>query len=335
MKRLTYFAFAIIFCVTLSGCGAKSPTESLDTIGTVDGENIPQALYAYALASVKQGISQSQDTTAKDFWTKGKIDGKIAGDYARDKAKDNIATIYAVRAYAKKAGASMTSDDRVELDKQIQTQIESIGSKEKFQEALTNLGITEAIYRETLINTKYETKAKDIYIKSLTTKDEQSHYKGMKRIKHVLIKTIDDERKPLPVKDIARAKNRINEILKQVKSGKNFEKLIKDYGEDPGMLSNADGYVLGKYDDTYDATFKEAALKLKPGETSGIIKTVFGYHILKCYATIAKNFEKDKDIIESDMWNEKKAEIEKKAKIKWNDEKVKEVPIETAVPATQ
>lgn len=338
MKKLTYFAFALMLCITLSGCG-KKPTESLDTVGTVDGENVPQALYAYALRNAKQEIANSEDTSAEDFWAKGKIDGVNAEEYARNKAKEDVEAIYAVRAYAKKQGDTMTSEDRKALDGQINSQIEQMGGKDQFNKALASIGINESILREAMLNAKYESKAKEKYIASLKEEDEKKYYKGMKRIKHILIKTADDvegEIVPRSEKEIKTAKKKINEVLKQVRDGKNFEKLIKDYGEDPGMGATPDGYVFGEHDKTLATPFREAGLKLKPGETSGIVETVFGYHILKCYATIAKNFANanDRATIQNEMWTAEKDNIRKNAKVVWNEEKLKEVPIEEEKPET-
>jgi len=177
------------------------------------------------------------------------------------------------------------------------------------------------------LNTKYEEKAKEKYLKDLKEEDKKQYYKGMKSIKHVLIKTVDDENNPLPAKEIKKANKKAKEVLKQAKEGVKFEKLIKDFGEDEGMLASPDGYLLGEYDENYVKPFKEAGLKLKPGKISGIVETIFGYHILKAYSTTAKNFTDDVDTVEGDMWNAQKEGIFKKATVQWKDEKINAVPV--------
>lgn len=100
--------------------------------------------------------------------------------------------------------------------------------------------------------------------------------------KHILVLTTD------PVSGEAKsdaekkkAKSTAETILKKVKKGEDFDKLIEEYNEDPGMASYPDGYVF-----TYGEMVKEfedATLALKEGETSGIVESSFGYHIiLRC-----------------------------------------------------
>ena len=41
---------------------------------------------------------------------------------------------------------------------------------------------------------------------------------------------------------LAEAEKKANEILERAKNGEDFDALIKEYNEDPGMESNQDGY---------------------------------------------------------------------------------------------
>ena len=69
-------------------------------------------------------------------------------------------------------------------------------------------------------------------------------------------------------------------------SGENFDTLINQYNEDPGMDSNPDGYVF-----TYGQMvepFEKATFALSDGEISGIVETEYGYHIIKKLALDAK-----------------------------------------------
>lgn len=78
-----------------------------------------------------------------------------------------------------------------------------------------------------------------------------------------------------------------NEILARLNAGEDFDKLLADYGTDPGMKAepyHTEGYLVGAYDSSRDylAEFKEAALALiHDGDVSGIVKTQAGYHIIK------------------------------------------------------
>ncbi len=77
---------------------------------------------------------------------------------------------------------------------------------------------------------------------------------------------------------------KIAQILKELQDqgGKNFNALATKYSQD-GTKKNGGllGYVVYKQKDL-DKTFLAEALKLKAGEVSGVIKTKFGFHIIKC-----------------------------------------------------
>ena len=96
------------------------------------------------------------------------------------------------------------------------------------------------------------------------------------RVRHILIKTA-------PGADGAAntaAQQKAEAILKEIKAGANFSELAKKSSDDPG--SKAQGGELGflKRGATVPE-FDKVAFTLNPGQTSGLVKTQFGYHILQ------------------------------------------------------
>lgn len=67
------------------------------------------------------------------------------------------------------------------------------------------------------------------------------------------------------------------EILKLIKKGEGFDKLIKEYNQDPGQGEG--GYTFGKGEMVKE--FEDAAFALKINEISGVVKTNYGEHIIK------------------------------------------------------
>jgi len=77
------------------------------------------------------------------------------------------------------------------------------------------------------------------------------------------------------VKDRALAER----LLKEVKRGKKFQALARDFSTCPSKSKGGD---LGWFGPGKMAKpFEDAVKKLRHGAVSGIVKTQFGYHIIK------------------------------------------------------
>lgn len=101
------------------------------------------------------------------------------------------------------------------------------------------------------------------------------------KVSHILIKT------PLPGPDgkvdekgVAEAQQRAEDLLKQVKSGANFEELAKKYSEDSGSAKNGGslGWV-GRGQTVPE--FEKVAFSLPKGQISGVVKSSYGFHIIR------------------------------------------------------
>ena len=113
------------------------------------------------------------------------------------------------------------------------------------------------------------------------------------------------------VKDEKAAK----EILGQLKGGASFEELAKKNSVDAAAAKGGDLGWFAK--GSMIPAFEQAAFSLKDGETSGIVKTQYGFHIIKLTGKReagTRPFEEVKDRIKAAMEPEKQQEIFKKLK---------------------
>jgi parvulin-like peptidyl-prolyl isomerase len=100
------------------------------------------------------------------------------------------------------------------------------------------------------------------------------------RVAHILIKLNPVYGKDDAAADAA-AKAKAEKLLEEIKAGADFSELAKKNSDDSRSALNGgelDGWAeKGRF----VAPFEEAAFALKPGELSGLVKTQFGYHIIK------------------------------------------------------
>ena len=120
-----------------------------------------------------------------------------------------------------------------------------------------------------------EVKVTDQDVKQYYTQ-RVSDYRVPDRVKveHILFKTTG--KTPAEVKTIEKT---AQDVLAQIKAGKSFEDLARQYSEDS---SASQGGLIGWI--THGQTVKEfedTAFSLEPGQMSGLITTTYGIHIVK------------------------------------------------------
>lgn len=94
-------------------------------------------------------------------------------------------------------------------------------------------------------------------------------------VRHILISTMNKSKE-----DAAKAEAKANDLLKQIKAGADFAELAKKNSEDPGSApkgGDLDWVVRGQT----VKQFEDAAFSLPVKQTSNVIKTEYGYHILQ------------------------------------------------------
>jgi peptidyl-prolyl cis-trans isomerase SurA len=108
------------------------------------------------------------------------------------------------------------------------------------------------------------------------TKEAYEHLTQEVKASHILINLKPDA---FPADTLA-AYNKIADIKKRVLAGEDFEKLARELSEDPSAKYN--GGDLGYFTAMQMVyPFEEAAYKTNKGEISNIVRTRFGYHLIK------------------------------------------------------
>ncbi|HZS97310.1 MAG TPA: peptidyl-prolyl cis-trans isomerase [Terriglobales bacterium] len=120
------------------------------------------------------------------------------------------------------------------------------------------------------------------------------------KVAHIEIKT------PQPAADgkvdekaVEEARKKAEDVLKQLKGGAKFEDLAKKYSEDPSGKQGGEVGWIGR--GRTAAEFEKTAFSQAPGQTSDLVKTGYGFHIIRT---------EDKHEAHTKTLDEVKAEIE-------------------------
>lgn len=142
--------------------------------------------------------------------------------------------------------------------------------------------------------------------------DNQSRYvqEEQVRARHILVKVPKDASKKVEQE----AKKKIEGLLARVKAGEDFAKLAKENSDCPSASKGGDLGFFGR--GQMAKPFEEVAFSLPVGEVSDIVKTEFGYHIIKVEERkepATKEFSEVADEIRTKLTNEKASELAKAA----------------------
>ncbi|GAM08154.1 foldase protein PrsA [Geobacter sp. OR-1] len=179
-----------------------------------------------------------------------------------------------------------------DLDKQIDDKMSQgkarFPSPADFEKALKEQNLDEKLLREytrkeIIVNNYVEkeivpqVKVTDDEIKKFYDENLTKYFSKPAQVKasHILIgvdpKADAETRK--------KAKEKIDNILKEVKAGKDFAELAKANSTCPSSAKGGDLGTFGK--GQMVKPFEDAAFALKTGEVSDVVETQFGYHIIK------------------------------------------------------
>ncbi|HYK36667.1 peptidylprolyl isomerase [Alloacidobacterium sp.] len=102
------------------------------------------------------------------------------------------------------------------------------------------------------------------------------HVDDQVKVRHILIKVDENA----DAKTDEAAKQKAEDILKQLHNGGNFADLAKKYSDDPGSKDQGGELGFIKHGVTVPE-FDKAAFALQPGQISDLVRTKFGYHIIQ------------------------------------------------------
>jgi parvulin-like peptidyl-prolyl isomerase len=176
-------------------------------------------------------------------------------------------------------------------------------SKRQFEESLKRVGLSYNKFKDML-------------------KNEMLVSKLIKKIQAEVVVTPADLREVRASHILVSSEAEALGLLGKIKQGESFSVLAKKHSLDPG--SKEKGGDLGFFaTGMMVESFEKAAFNLKVGETSDVVKSAFGYHIIKVTDTKLRKFPGEEKDIEKAALADKRnkayqrlmLELKKKAKI--------------------
>jgi len=160
-----------------------------------------------------------------------------------------------------------------------------------------------AEYKDSLLVESYlrKLRSKDL---AATDAEVQSYYDAHRAM-------YDHPQEVLASHILVNTRPEAEQVLKRLQAGESFDKVAREVSRDPS--SAAQGGRLGPFrHGTLVPEFEDAAFKLQKGETSGIVQTQFGFHIIKKmgqrdlpprpYAEVKEDIRRQLERAKFDQW---------------------------------
>ncbi len=256
---------------------AAPPAQELkdsDAAASVNGVQINYGDYRRQYASIKQRffVSQGKEITPAESekLKTSVLDNLIAAELLEQAAKNNNVAV---------------SDD--EVNEHIKSFTDRVGGEEELQKQLEKANLTIDQLKEKVksqIAAQKFIEQESSKVISTTEQEKKDYYDThptefdrpeMIHASHILVRVQSDASEA----DVAKAKTKIEEALKKARGGEDFDKLAIEYSEGPSGPKGGDLGWVTKGRMVPD--FEKAAFSLKAGEISDVVRTNFGFHIIK------------------------------------------------------
>jgi len=258
MKKITVVLLLIVVTAVLAACGSDGKDGGSDLVKVGD--------VTINESELEQFLQMEAFYQGKDLKQMSKDDLKAA----RSQMLEYVVALESVKQYYK--GKEDVLPETVETD------CKKFLNNAKKTDFINTFLKENDISDETLENIFYYNEYMRVYYEEIKAgmptleQDSKEYYEANKD----LFKFDEVTASHILVEDEKTAK----EVLEKLEAGEKFEDLAGEYSTDPGSKDN--GGDLGTFGrGQMVPEFENAVFALKPGEISDIVKSDYGYHIIK------------------------------------------------------
>ena len=283
-KKFVYsiFVYSIIVALSLSVVAltvaastvkAEKKDPSIDKIAIINGSVITIEEFNRELNPVKQKILQQKQ--------------KISSTQLEDIEKKILENLIDLELLFQESQNNGIKVEKEKIDSQMKSLKQKLPNNTEFKKLLTELKLSESALKlkikkgiaiQELIESRITQKIKISDKESKVFYDTNpDFFKQSEQVKasHILIK-VSPEADEITKSE---AKQKLRQIQQKLNKNEDFATLAKEFSEGPSKINGGD---LGYFQrGQMVKAFEDAAFSLKPEEVSDIVKTQFGYHLIK------------------------------------------------------
>lgn len=282
LVRKIYLSIPLVLVLALSVGGCKREEKNTEIILTKDFEEnelfrIDSASCDISEAKVYMNTSMGQyeELFGKQIWAKD-LGGITLNQDLKDTILARLAQIKVMNLLSEEYELSLPEETKDKIERAADRYIKSYSDDEINRLGIDRERIIQMYSEYALANMVYEEVTKDINPE--ISDDEARTIK----VKHLLIKNyvLDSNGNKVEFSkgDDKKARKLAEKAYEELVAGADFDEIVAKYNQDDKV-----SYSFMKGD--MPKEFEEAAFNLGNDEISEIVKTEYGYHIIKCMST--------------------------------------------------
>ena len=279
---------AVVLGATIGGVSSmmihyKPLNEGAETVLTVNGDAVTADEYSgYMLYNMQYYASMYAQMGLADLWS-NKDMAKSLGASMPEAAEQQAIYARVVMQKFNELGLKLSYNEQKEMASVRRNSIANT-SKDAYLNQIAQFGFSDQTYQNFMYISQCYQALNDYYfgengVNTPSDEDIQKYYEdNYITAKHILITTVDPASGETKRTD-EEAKKEAQSILDRINAGEDFDTLMNQYSEDTGLSNNPNGYTFTEGQMVTE--FYDGAKALAEDEVSELVKSSYGYHIIK------------------------------------------------------
>ena len=279
---------AVVLGATIGGVSSmmihyKPLNEGAETVLTINGDAVTADEYSgYMLYNMQYYASMYAQMGLTDLWS-NKDMAKSLGASMPEAAEQQAIYARVVMQKFNELGLKLSYNEQKEMASVRRNSIANT-TKDAYLNQIAQFGFSDQTYQNFMYISQCYQALNDYYfgengVNTPSDEDIQKYYEdNYITAKHILITTVDPASGETKRTD-EEAKKEAQSILDRINAGEDFDTLMNQYSEDTGLSNNPNGYTFTEGQMVTE--FYDGAKALAEDEVSELVKSNYGYHIIK------------------------------------------------------